>query len=76
MASFMDISERKTFEKHLRESEAHFRSLFDDSPAALMEVDASGTVQYAESLKESGVTDLERYIITPAIKHLNTSYAA
>jgi PAS domain S-box-containing protein len=62
MASFMDITERKAMERNLRESESRFKGLFYDSPVGLEEVDTSGTIEYAESVKSSGITNIQEYV--------------
>jgi diguanylate cyclase (GGDEF)-like protein/PAS domain S-box-containing protein len=45
----------------LRESEEKFRSLFDDSPIALVEVDGCAAKAYVDRLRASGVEDLAKY---------------
>ena len=42
-----DITERKKAEKMLGESEKHYRTLFEDNPYAIQEIDSIGTIIYA-----------------------------
>ncbi|MBK6765417.1 MAG: PAS domain S-box protein [bacterium] len=51
-AFIRDITERKLAE------EARYRTLFDNSPVALMELDAAVAKRYVDRLVERGVTDL------------------
>ena len=57
-----DITGRKHAEAEIRESEARYRALFDDSPVALVELDASGLKGQVASLRASGVTNLPKYL--------------
>jgi len=45
----------------LRESEARYHSLFENSPISLWEEDASQIKKYIDGLQESGVSDLRAY---------------
>ncbi|MEN8171864.1 MAG: PAS domain S-box protein [Chloroflexota bacterium] len=58
-----DIDERVWRETALRESEARFRSLFEDSPISLWEEDFSEIKHYVDRLIKSGVKDLGKYFI-------------
>jgi len=59
-----EVVERKEAEEALRESEERYRSLFDESPVALLELDGSGPKAYVDALDRAGITDLEAYFDT------------
>ena len=56
-----DVTERVRSQMVLKESEAHFRSLFDDSPISLWEQDYSEVKKYLDNLREKGVEDFDLY---------------
>ena len=56
-----DITMRKETETALQESEARYRRLFDESPVALWEVDASPLKTCVEELRDAGIKDLTAY---------------
>lgn len=47
----------------LRESEARYKDLFDESPIALWQEDFSEVRHFLDDLKDAGVKDFERYFI-------------
>ena len=61
IVSILDVTELKAAESAWRESEAHFRSIFDSSPIPLVEQDFSGAKQYLDSSRGAGVVDFPRY---------------
>lgn len=58
---FLDITEAKQAEAALVESQAHFRSLFENNPVPLWDEDFSGVAAFARQLLAAGVTDFPAY---------------
>ncbi len=56
-----DMSERKHAEASVMESEARFRTLFEDSPISLWEEDLTRLKAYFDELKAEGVEDFRKY---------------
>jgi|GEM_PF-481202 len=56
-----DITARRKAEQILRESEARYRSLFEDSPVAMWEEDFSEVKKILDRLKEAGITDFRSH---------------
>ena len=56
-----DITRRRMAQGALGESEARYRSLFEDSPISLWEEDLSRIKEYVDRLHESGVENLDAY---------------
>jgi PAS domain S-box-containing protein len=56
-----EIAERKQIEQNLRESEAHYRDIFDEGPSALWIEDWSRIKQMVDRLAEEGVEDWHAY---------------
>lgn len=60
----IEIAERKQIESALRQSEERLKDLFENSPISLWEEDFSEVKTYLDTLRASGVTDLEAYFDT------------
>jgi len=56
-----DITERERARRAVRESEARYKSLFEDSPVPLREEDLSDVKLYIDDLRDSGVEDLKSH---------------
>jgi diguanylate cyclase (GGDEF)-like protein len=57
-----DISDLKLAEMAIRESEDRYRLLFQSTPIALIERDASRLKAYLEELRQSGIHDFSAYL--------------
>jgi diguanylate cyclase (GGDEF)-like protein/PAS domain S-box-containing protein len=62
LAFLEDITPQKLAEETVRESEERYRLLFQYSPIALIERDASQLKAYIDQLRGSGVTDFSDYL--------------
>ncbi|MBN1664333.1 MAG: PAS domain S-box protein [Deltaproteobacteria bacterium] len=56
-----DITDHKEKEALLRKNQAKYKSIFNDSPICLMEMDGTAIKKELIALMESGVTDLHQY---------------
>ena len=54
---------QRRHEIELRQSEARYRSFFENSPISLWEEDFSEVKAYIERLRKSGIQDLRRYFL-------------
>jgi PAS domain S-box-containing protein len=61
VGTHVDINERKLAEQELRASEARYRTLFELSPIAIVEFDDTSVINWLNSLRTAGVTDLPRF---------------
>ena len=59
-----ELSERKRMEAIIRDSEAHYRSLFEDSPISLWEEDFSQVKMILDGLSVSAIDDIRTYLQT------------
>ena len=57
---------QRRHEIELRQSEARYRSFFENSPISLWEEDFSEVKAYIERLRKSGVQDFKRYFLNHA----------
>jgi PAS domain S-box-containing protein len=57
-----DITGRKRAEVALREGEARYRALFEESPVAIMELDYARVRRHFAALREVGVVDLAAHL--------------
>ena len=58
----MDITARKQIENALQESQAHFRSMFENSPISLWDEDLSHIKRMVDERKARGVRDFHTYL--------------
>ncbi|MCC6855662.1 MAG: PAS domain S-box protein, partial [Microbacteriaceae bacterium] len=61
MFSSIDISEKRLAEAAIEASRAKYRSLFENSPMMLTEIDLTGILEELDELAASGVTDFDAY---------------
>ena len=57
-----DVTDRRRAQDAILEKERRYRSLFENSPAAMWEEDHSATKAYLEELVAGGVDDVEAYL--------------
>ncbi len=61
ITSIRDIRKRKEAEEKLKESEKKYRSIFENSPVALMDQDFSEMKKYVDHLKATGIKDFNKF---------------
>ena len=57
----LDITEEKSIELKLADSEGKYRSYFESSPLSLWEEDYTDVISYLDELSESGITEFRNY---------------
>ncbi|MBD3217137.1 MAG: PAS domain S-box protein, partial [candidate division Zixibacteria bacterium] len=58
-----DITESRRNQERIRENEARFRALFEDSPIMLAEENYSEVMKYVRELQKSGIKDMKKYLL-------------
>ncbi len=61
LGTFEDISEKKKAEVKIRESEANYRNLFENSPVSISELDYSEVRKTLDKIKKRRVKDIRKY---------------
>jgi PAS domain S-box-containing protein len=56
-----DVTGRRRLDREIRESDAHYRALFDSMSSAVVEEDFSSVKNFLDSLKAEGVSDFDAH---------------
>ena len=71
--SFEDVTQLKSIENSLRSNEQRYKSLFDNCPVAVLEINNSELVRYIESNHIDNVDDLEQHLNHKTIENKQPS---
>lgn len=61
IVNLRDITQRKLIEKELQNEKEKYKSIFENIPLPVYEMDYSGSKRIIDNLKAKGITDFDRY---------------